>query len=188
LHNAKYVFDDLIIEVLNRLKHEGYIRSVGVSIYEPEEAKKGITRENLDFLQLPYSIFDQRMLLSGIFDLAHEKKINLHSRSAFVQGLIYMNENEVPPFLEKAKPIVRQLDDFCKENAISRIQLAIGFIKQQTEISYLVFGVDNMKQLIEIINCFNDDIQTELIEKATAKFAGLDADVFMPSHWVGNRR
>lgn len=39
LHSARYVYNDAIIETLNRLKKEGYARKVGVSVYEPEEAK-----------------------------------------------------------------------------------------------------------------------------------------------------
>ena len=92
LHSARYVYNDAIIETLNRLKKEGYARKVGVSVYEPEEAKKCIERSNVDFMQLPYSIFDQRMKNNGVFDLAdtNGNTTQIHSRSAFIQGLILM--------------------------------------------------------------------------------------------------
>ena len=60
LHSARYVFSDAIIATLQRMKQEGYLKKAGVSVYEVEEAKFGIQRDALDFLQVPYSVLDQR--------------------------------------------------------------------------------------------------------------------------------
>lgn len=184
LHSARYVFNDEIIDTLARLKKEGYVKKIGVSIYEVAEAIKGIERGNLDLIQLPYSIFDQRMLNGNVFELAKQKGFILHSRSAFIQGLILMNENEVPGFLQKAKPIIRQIDAFCKESGLSRIQIAMGYVKQERAISHLVVGVDNMEQLKEDIALFNQDVSVDLIGEVAKQFSHLDADIVMPSLWT----
>ena len=53
-----------------------------------------------------------------------------------------MSEDKVPPFLAKAKPIVRKIDEVCAKYGVNRVALAMSFVKQQKSISSLVFGVD----------------------------------------------
>lgn len=183
LHSSRYVFNDAIIETLNQLKKEGYAKKVGVSVYETEEAKECIVKPNIDFMQLPYSIFDQRMKNDGVFQLANGSNTQIHSRSAFIQGLILMNEMEVPTFLEKAKPIVRKIDTICNEIGISRIALAMNFVKQQECISHLVFGVDNIQQLQEDIELFYQELSKDVVNEISKEFINIEADIVMPSLW-----
>lgn len=185
LHSARYVWNDTIIDVLNQLKTEGYVKNVGVSVYEPDEAKKCIERANIDFMQLPYSIFDQRMKTEGVFDIAEreKKKTDIHSRSAFIQGLILMEENEVPEYLSQARPIVKKIDDICTQCGISRISLAMNYVKQQNTISHLVFGVDNISQLRQNIEIFKNDLPADLISNIAQEFTNIEANIVMPSLW-----
>lgn len=184
LHSARYVYDDAIIETLVRLRDEGYVRSVGVSVYEADEAKAGILRGDLDFLQLPYSVLDQRMLRSGIFALADERGFPLHSRSAFIQGLVLMEPDEVPPFLhDRAGPILKKVDSTCKETGLTRIQIAMGFVKRQRAVSHLVFGARNLIQLKEDISAFQRDLPDDVIAELERQFGDISADIVMPSLW-----
>ena len=185
LHSARYVYNDAIIATLNRFKQEGYARKVGVSVYEVDEAKKCIERDNVDFMQLPYSVFDQRMKNSGLFDMAkkHGGATQIHSRSAFIQGLILMEENQVPDFLAKARPIVRKISELCRKYEISRITLAMNYVKQEASISHLVFGVDNIEQLKEDIRIFQEDIDRDVIRDISREFSDIEADIVMPSLW-----
>jgi len=186
LHNAHYVFSDEIIEALTCLKKQGYIKNIGVSVYETNEAVRGIERDNLDFIQLPYSIFDRRMLHDGIFDLALEKNFVLHSRSAFVQGLILMDENDIPFYLSAAKPFVSKFSRLCEEYGISRIALALGFVKRQNAISHLVFGVDNLKQLKEYIEEFDKLADFKIIDLIAKEFTNIPDEIALPGLWKRN--
>ena len=184
LHSARYVFNDDIIAALRRLKKAGYVKSIGVSVYETEEARKGILRGDLDVLQLPYSMLDQRMLQSGIFALAMERRFPLHTRSAFIQGLIMMEPEEVPPFLrEKAAPILKEVSGICRETGLTRTQLSIGFVKQQSAVTHLVFGVRNMEQLKEDISAFQQGLPDSVMRELEKRFAHVEADIVMPSLW-----
>lgn len=184
LHSARYVFDDAIIETLLRLKKEGYVKKAGVSVYEVEEAKAGILRGSLDFFQVPYSVLDQRMDCEGVFSLAKEYGTPLYTRSAFIQGLMLMAPSEVPAFLrERAAPILERVDAVCREAHVSRVQLAVGFVKRQPAISHLVFGVRNLEQLKEDISVFRQELPRGVIEELETQFADVDADIVMPSLW-----
>ena len=183
LHSARYIYNDEIIATLNRMKEDGLVRRVGVSVYEPEEAKKCIERSNVEFMQLPFSIFDQRMEKAGVFKDAEKDNIQIHSRSAFIQGLILMEEDEVPPFLVKAKPIVRKISLLCERHGLSRISLAMNYVKLQSRISHLVFGVDNLEQLKENISIFKENISKDIIDDIAKEFTDIEADIVMPSLW-----
>lgn len=184
-HSSRYAFDEEKLKALYEIKEEGKIRHCGVSVYYPEEAEICIKSPYVDFMQLPSSIFDQRMLKEGIFDLALKNgSTQIHSRSAFIQGLILMNEDEVPPFLDSAKPIIKKIDLLCKKYDISRIKLAMLFVKQFEAISHLVFGVDNLEQVKEDIKIFEENFSSDIIKEIGREFENIQTDIMMPSLWV----
>lgn len=181
-HSARYVHNEALLSALQVVKKEGLAKKVGVSVYEPEEVKKGLVSDKVEFMQFPYSIFDQRMLVQGIFDLPLNGT-EIDTRSAFIQGLIIMNEDKVPPFLVKAKPIVRKIDEVCGKYGVNRVALAMSFVKQQKSISSLVFGVDNMEQLKQDIEYFNKEIPSTTVNEIAKEFTEIETDIVMPSLW-----
>lgn len=182
-HSAHYVYNEALLKALQTVKKHGFAKLVGVSVYEPEEAKVGLNSPYVDFIQLPYSIFDQRMLKKGVFDSARQTNTIIDARSAFIQGLIVMDEKCIPPFLSKAKPIVKKIDNVCKQYAISRVALALSFVKEQKNIDSLVFGVDNISQLKENIKYFEKGISSELVREIASQFENIETDIVMPSLW-----
>ena len=95
-----------------------------------------------------------------------------------------MDENDVPEFLSGAKPIIRKIDILCKKYNISRIKLALLFVKQFDSISHLVFGVDNLEQLKENIKIFEEDFSKDILDEIAQEFKNIDANIVMPSLWV----
>lgn len=181
-HSARYVHNEALLSALQIAKKEGLAKKVGVSVYEVEEVKKGLASDKVEFMQFPYSIFDQRMLAQGIFDLPLNGT-EVDTRSAFIQGLIIMSEDKVPPFLAKARPIVRKIDEVCAKYSVNRVALAMSFVKQQKSISSLVFGVDNMEQLKQDIEFFDREIPSATVNEIAKEFTGIETDIVMPSLW-----
>ena len=181
LHSARYAFDDSILEALYEVKKEGLARDVGVSIYEPEEADACFKSKYVDIIQAPYSIFDHRMKKSGVLD--RNDRCQIDTRSAFIQGLIIMDEDNIPTFLANAKPIIRKIDIVCKETGLSRVELAMAYVKREKTISHLVFGVDSLEQLKKDINFFDSDVDEELLKQLEMEFDNIEAEIVMPSLW-----
>ena len=182
-HSSRYAYDGYKLEAMHKVVEKGYARKCGVSVYEPEEAVSCYKSGMVDFIQVPYSIFDHRMKVGGVFDHPQRGECEIHSRSAFIQGLIVMDEEKIPPFLEKARPIVKMIKSMCENEGISRTQLAIQYVKRETGISHLVFGIDSMEQLKEDIRLFNEDLPMDLIHRMGKEFDEVDADIVMPSLW-----
>lgn len=183
LHSSRYIFNDEIVNILEKFKKEGLVKKIGVSIYEQAEGERALKNPLVDAIQLPFSIFDQR-LLKGRF-LESINSIEVFSRSAFLQGLILMDEDKVPVYLEKAKSIIKKINQICVKENINRVDLAINFVKQQKNIDYLVFGIDNLEQLKEDIQYFeNDSIDKELLQNIAKEFDDLETEIVMPSLWA----
>lgn len=181
-HSARYVHNEALLAALQVAKKEGLAKKVGVSVYEPEEVRAGLSNKKVEFMQFPYSIFDQRMLEAGIFDLPLNGT-EIDTRSAFIQGLIIMHDDKIPSFLAKAKPIVKKIDEVCEKYGVNRVALAMSFVKQQKSVSSLVFGVDNMEQLKVDIEFFNKEIPAATVSEIAKEFTGIETDIVMPSLW-----
>lgn len=186
LHSARYAFRPDILQALSGLTATGLARRVGVSVYEPEEARRCFASGCTDVVQLPFSIFDHRMKTAGIFDPSVRQRCEIHARSAFIQGLVCLQEDQLPPGLQRARPILRRMDRICAETGLSRVALALAFVKKEPAVSRLVFGVNTLDQLREDITLFNRDYPDRLLAEIEKEFDGIAADIVMPSLWKLN--
>lgn len=183
LHSARYAHRPEILDALSEMKKEGLAVKVGVSVYEPDEAMRCIEHDGVGFIQAPYSIFDHRMKADGVLEKISDSGCELAARSAFIQGLVTMRSDDVPPFLAEAKPILEKLDKISDETGWSRIELAIGYVKYEQAISHLVFGIDSLEQLKADIMAFQKEMPHEMYREIEKQFEGIRADIVMPSLW-----
>ena len=175
--------DAAVVSAMAALKETGLARHVGFSVYETTEAMSCLDAGAVDFIQVPFSVLDQRMKSSGALAKAAAKGVDVHTRSAFVQGLMLMPPASIPAHLAATKPYVEELESLCREHGITRRLLALAYVKAQPEISHLVFGVDNRMQLKEIIDDFNQTIPADVVADIAARFASVPSDIFMPNKW-----
>lgn len=182
-HVATAVRDEAVIEAMMAVRSEGLARKVGFSVYETDEALAAIDSGAVDFLQIPYSVLDQRMARAGVFKKAAARGVEVHVRSAFVQGLVLMDADAVPDWLAGARRLVRDLEGLCSDAGITRRRLALAFVKRRNEISHLVFGVDNAWQLREILDDFSEPVPDAVLCEAERMFADVDPGLVMPNKW-----
>lgn len=183
LHSARYAFCPEILDALAVATREGLAKCIGVSVYEPKEVFACAKHTNIGFVQMPYSIFDHRMKDHGVFKYGTSGYCKIAIRSVFLQGLITLQNEKVPGYLKKAVPILERLDKFSKETGKNRMELAIGYVKKEKGVSYLVFGVDSQEQLAEDIKIFEDDLPEDLYEEMEKEFKGIGEDIVIPSLW-----
>lgn len=184
-HNAAYVHDADALAALSRLKEDKLTLKSGVSIYLPEEFNAAASSTFVDLIQIPYNILDQRLNAA----LKNKRQgLEIHARSAFLQGLLLMQENNIPSHLSAAKPYIREIEAFCSDHKISCAALLLGFVKSQKAIDRIVFGVDNLMQLKQIISDYQTEINPSLLSEFAKKFAGVDEYIIMPSLWKGDNK
>ena len=182
-HVATAVSNAAISEAMAQAKESGLVRHVGFSVYETDEAKSCAANGVCDFMQVPFSVLDQRMATDGALSAAAAKGMTVHARSAFVQGLALMEENEVPERLAAARSLVRRFGELCVAAGVSRRTLALAFVRRRREISHLVFGVDNLEQLKENIVAFGETVPENVLDEAERIFHDVDSGLVMPNKW-----
>ncbi len=88
-----------IFKELTKLKKNGILRSIGFSSRDPEDAIKIIKKYNFDFLQVGFSVYDQRLISSGLLKEVKKRNLYLLTRSPFNSG--YLTENNNTKFFNK---------------------------------------------------------------------------------------
>jgi len=185
LHTPEYVRDDKVIKALGELKKQKLTRNIGVSIYEEADAVFAAKLAEVDYIQVPYSIFDQRLDKTDFFQLAKKNNKTVFARSAFLQGLFFMAEEKIPPYLEKAKDYFREMDKIIGQYGFSRQQAALNFSLSNDGIDQVVFGVDNAGQLEENLKIAGQDIDWEpCLKELRGKFINIEKNIIFPRLWT----
>ena len=75
-------------------KERGLVEKIGVSVYTVEEAAAIIDKFDIDIIQPPFSIFDQRMANQGMFKRLKDKDVEIHIRSVFFTRFVINAKRE----------------------------------------------------------------------------------------------
>ena len=130
-----------------KLKENGYIKKIGVSIYEPYQLEFLVKYFDFDLIQLPISIFDQRFITDKFLQRLKGKNIEIHARSIFLQGLLFLEENNLPPKMNKFKDYISRLNEISIKYNLSKEGIALLFVNTINEIDKIVIGVEKIGQL-----------------------------------------
>ena len=78
----------LFFQSLKYLKKSKIVEKIGFSIYSPKDLENFKNFFKPDILQIPINIFDRRFENKSFKNYIYKNKIEIHSRSCFLQGLI----------------------------------------------------------------------------------------------------
>ncbi len=156
---------DLLIALLIELKEAKYIKKLGVSIYDMEEAEYIINSMPCDIIQLPFNLLDQRATQQNILTRLKKNHIEIHVRSVFLQGLLLMAHSTIPTYLQPLISSLNYIQNLTIENNISMQQCAIQFVAYHQEVDYILIGINEISELEKIILHSNENIPLALINK-----------------------
>ncbi len=141
-----------LMSVLLDLKAEGLFQKIGVSIYEPAELDVVIPHYPLDMIQAPFSLIDRRLLTSGWMDRLHNSGIEIHTRSAFLQGLLLMRRADIPSKFQKWCSLWDRWYSWQEEHSVAAVLACLAYPLSFKQIRHVVVGVDTTAQLEQLIN------------------------------------
>ena len=173
-HNIKV--KNFIINILNKK----LVRKFGLSIYE----KKDIIIDPLvKILQIPGNIFNQEILLSEELKefLSNGGKIQI--RSILVQGLLSIDSSLIPPNLEKTKEGISYFQNIAKELNINKVHLAILCINYLLPNAKIIIGIDNTKQIKDLLNINKSKIRDSDIKEVLKVCRSYSGDHWDPRKW-----
>jgi len=91
IHNfqdTKEKMFNVLLNELNNFKKAGLIRKIGFSTYNPEEIDFLLSNYEFDLIQVPFNVFDTRLIEGGQLNALKNRNIEVHARSIFLQGVL----------------------------------------------------------------------------------------------------
>ena len=186
LHRGRFLdqWNEKFGPLFQSLKEQGLIRYSGVSIYDEEEVEKALVIPDLNVIQLPFNIFDQRAIRHQWFERAQRANKIIHTRSVFLQGLLLLQAAELPPAMQYAHDSVAAYHRFCESHRSTPLEIALRYVWRCAEKACVVVGVNASEQLLENISILkqlenkNHSANGELAFPEVA-----EKRITNPSHW-----
>ena len=186
LHNAKDFYQTGVVDGLEICKNKGLVQNIGVSVYEPTDALAAVKSGRIDYIQIPYNVFDQRLDETDFFELADKNKVKVFARSAFLQGLLLMKVEELPVHLLMAKPYLMKFHQIIKTHGYSPAEAAWLFSIFHKGIDKVVFGVESTLQLDSNIKMVERRMGFKACyDDLLGAFSAVEKVIVNPSLWKG---
>jgi hypothetical protein len=180
LHRAHQLVDDRANEVahaLAEIKAQGLVKKVGVSIYEPTLLAH--LRHPIDLVQAPFNLLDQRLFTSGWGNKLADQGVEIHTRSAFLQGLLLMRRADIPAKFNRWSNLWDQWHAWLAANELSAAQACLQACLSRPEIARVVVGVESVVQLQELLN-----LESHRSASALPAIACDDESLINPANWT----
>lgn len=172
----------IVPKTLERLIKRGYTDITGASIYQPEEVETMLQNDLYGAIQIPMSLFDQKLLHGGYLKRLKERGIGVFVRSVFLQGLFFLNPDQIdnPDLKVHAAPHLKTLRKLAEKADMSLAQFAISFIRDLPGVTSLVLGAETPEQVKENIALIDGPvIDDELRNVAYHSFSDVNLKAIM---------
>ena len=183
IHSINDIFKpggDKLLNLLISLKKKRMIKKIGVSVYSKKEIDGLLKKFTPDIIQLPINLLDQRLIKNNYLSKLKKKKIEIHARSIFLQGILISKKNFFPFKNKLAKEKIKEIKKNIIKQNISLVQAGVYFVLQQKEIDSLIIGFSSYKDFYEIKKCFNCSFKKF---KWNKKMEIKNEKILNPSNW-----
>lgn len=181
-HNPEELIADVKLwDKLLFQKSLGKVKKIGFSLYSINQLERLLELGFIpDIVQLPYSLLDRKF--EPYFEVLNSYSVEIHIRSVYLQGLYFMDTQNLPSNLQPLKPQLLKLHKICKNENLTINELALKFVLQQKNISNVIIGVENKIQLEENINSLPVYLNESVFEEVN-KINVQDQNLLNPSNW-----
>lgn len=177
--------DAIHLPILKEFQDQKSVGQLGVSCDNfPGPAIQFAKDEQISALQIPANIVDRRHQDSGLFHECQSQKVILFIRSAYLQGLLTMPENQIPEALSPIVPVRHALSDVAANAGISLSELALRSILSKPEVTSVVVGAETIEQIDQNLKMFErGPLDGELLKQIDALSFALPEKIITPSQW-----
>jgi aryl-alcohol dehydrogenase-like predicted oxidoreductase len=168
---------------MESLRSAGMVGKIGCSAYKPEQLALLLERYPLALVQLPYNIYDQRYVTSGLAAEVKSRGIEVHVRSAFLQGLILMPPGRLSEFFSPLRQHHAAFHGACDLEGVTPLQAALRYCMDCPEVDRVIVGCERPAQWREIIAAASTPLPEGFCQRIS-KFALDDEDYLNPTCWM----
>lgn len=175
-------YGDIVPKTLENMVKKGYTSMVGASVYVSDEVETMLQNDVYQAIQVPMSLFDQKLITGGYIDRLKEKNVVVFVRSVFLQGVFFLDPDKMTDSLliEYAKPHILKLREFCERTGMSVAEFAISFMRDVPGVTSLVLGADTEEQVMQNIQYMNAPaLSAEMRKEVTEAFSNVNIPKIM---------
>ena len=141
-------------EWLFSLRERGLVRRLGISIYDSSDLE-GVSPELLDLVQLPLSLYDQRMLRDDTISRLRDQGCAVHARSLYLQGLLLSSAASWPTWVNPAvREHHKRLEKLATDRGCNLLDCALGFARAQEDLEAVVVGLCSRRELVQLLQAW----------------------------------
>ena len=195
LHRAdhRHAWDEAVWDCLREKQKAGVVDRLGVSVQCPEELEWCLEDSDIQHIQLPFNLLDNRWdrLIPKIKEKKKVADLKIHTRSPLLQGLLVSGKKdhwEAAGF-NNSSSVQRWLTS-CRErlNCSSIAELSIGYCLGQSWVDGVVVGMESEPQLddnLRTSQCLWDEIDWRA---CLADRPAIESRNLNPSNWIKQKR
>lgn len=178
---------EILPAIIMALKQEGRISEGGISVYSPEELRYISDWKIISAVQVPMNIFDTRLLTQNLMQVLTDDQVKVFIRSIYLQGLILMDENQLPEHLSFAKAPLQQLKKIAASANREIKDIAFSFVRDTPGVTSLVVGAETVAQLKENLALLSGSpLSQEVYSGILDSFKDLPEKLITPALWDKN--
>lgn len=167
-----------LFNALCDLKISGLVQKIGVSIYAPSELDALTSRYRFDLVQAPFNLVDRRLYTSGWLKRLKDEDVEIHTRSAFLQGLLLVSRTSIPSKFAPWAELWDKWHNWIAQHSVSAVQASLAYPLRFPEIDRVVVGADSQEQLYQIIDSALAGITNDLPDLHCE-----DEKLINPAYW-----
>ena len=162
-HNPNQIFENYKLwDRLLILKDEGRIKKIGLSINKISQISSLLDfKIKPDIVQVPYNLLDHRFI--KIIKELKKNGTEIHSRSTFLQGLVFIDPKKLPKRLKSFSSSLMELNKICSKFDLKMFDLALNFAIFNVSVDKVLIGVQSIEELEMNLKIVNNELPIELI-------------------------
>lgn len=170
-----------LLDWLEGLRERGLVERIGISIYDATDLD-GLPLNRLQLVQLPLSVYDQRLIRDGTVARLHDLGIAVHVRSVLLQGLLLQSPEHWPAHLSPAfrNHHARWMERLGLKG-VSPLTGALGFVRGCEDVEAVLCGVVSRKELVEVLESWSHSKWP--VEETPEKWAWENTMDIDPRRW-----
>jgi aryl-alcohol dehydrogenase-like predicted oxidoreductase len=120
-------------------------------VFASDDPVNLVRRFKPDIAQAPVSLLDQRLIVSGALAEIAGLGVEVHLRSIFLQGLLFLPPDRMPLALKGASGPLSRVRRLIAEGRSDPLQAALWFALSRPEARHVVVGVATAAELQAVI-------------------------------------
>ena len=141
---------DRLWRALQDLANTGGIGRIGLSASFDDRPLDLAARFSPAVMQVPVSLFDQRLVRDGTLAELKARGIEIHARSIFLQGLLFAGEDQLAATIRHIAPALETRRQMIRQRGATLVEAALGYVLAQPELHRIVVGLTAVRELDQI--------------------------------------